>query len=181
MPQKSKGTNTFSSYLAPFYNAHYLYSCSLTIFWYICMMCFLTRCLTFDRKFIESFNLIWKYQATGMLSIVCLSAQVLAKIIHSSKRQWYCCNKCLQNVQHTLAAQSIFYTYIIKNTSNHTVRNKKKITSANRALWRMCDILQQFLFAPKSKSRVSQCIQLCNTLYIYVNSVAVKCTLHENS
>lgn len=80
MPHKSKGTNTFSSYLAPFYNSHYLYSCSLTIFWYICMMCFLTRCLTFDRKFIESFNLICKYQATGMLSIVCLSAQVLAKL-----------------------------------------------------------------------------------------------------
>lgn len=127
MPQKSKGTNTFSSYLAPFYNSHYLYSCSLTIFWYICMMCFLTRCLTFDRKFIESFNLICKYQATGMLSIVCLSAQVLAKIIHSSKRQWYCCNKCLQNVQNTLAAQSIFYTYIIQNTSNQTVRYKKKL------------------------------------------------------
>lgn len=126
MPQKSKGTNTFSSYLAPFYNSHYLYSCSLTIFWYICMLCFLTRCLTFDRKFIESFNLICKYQATGMLSIVCLSAQVLAKIIHSSKRQWYCCNKCLQNVQNTLAAQSIFYTYIIQNTSNQTVRYKKK-------------------------------------------------------
>lgn len=122
MPQKSKGTNTFSSYLAPFYNSHYLYSCSLTIFWYICMMCFLTRCLTFDRKFLESFNLICKYQATGVP--ICTS---FSKIIHSSKRQWYCCNKCLQNVQNTLAAQSIFYTYIIQNTSNQTVRYKKKL------------------------------------------------------
>lgn len=169
MPQKSKGTNTFSSYLAPFYTVHYLYSCSLTIFWYICILCFLNRCLTFDRKFIESFNLICKYQATGMLSIVCLSAQVLAKIIHSSKRQWYCCNKCLQNVQNTLAAQSIFYTYIIQNTSNQTVRYKKKITSADRALWRMCDIYSNF-YLPQKVSQESlnvfNCVIHCTYMLI---------------
>lgn len=164
MPQKSKGTNTFSSYLAPFYNAHYLYSCSLTIFWYICMMCFLTRCLTFDRKFIESFNMKISSNWNAVNCVpICTG---FSKIIHSSKWQWYCCNKCLQNVQNNLAAQSIFYTYIIQNTSNHTlsVRNKKKITSANRAYEECATYLPQKV--SQESLNVFNCVIHCTYMLI---------------